>query len=58
MKSCLYKKTAVLTRIKNLEEAIAKGREYLQTGAHADSRERALKRAEKLLERINSRHAS
>jgi hypothetical protein len=36
MKPSLSKKKAVLTRIKSLEEAIAKGREYLQTGAHAD----------------------
>ena len=83
MKSSLSKKKAILARIKNLEEAIAKGQEYLQTGAHANwqgfrplftakkkngkalpphpdwvrnwflpSRERALKRAKKLLERL------
>ena len=27
---------AILDRIKNLEEAIAKGRDYLESGAHAD----------------------
>jgi len=74
---------AILARIKNLEGAIAKGQEYLQTGANADWRgfralfttkekdgkalpphldwvrnvfiprcERALNRAEKLLERL------
>jgi hypothetical protein len=83
MKSGLAKKKAILTRIKSLEEAIARGREYLQTGAHADwrgfrplftekkkdgkalpphpdwvknwflpSRQKALERAEKLLERM------
>ena len=83
MKSKLSKKKAILDRLKQLEEAIAKGQEYLQTGAHGDwrgfrplftekkkdgkalpphpdwvknwflpSRERALKRAEKLLERM------
>jgi len=83
MKAGLAKKKAILARIKSLEEAIARGREYLQTGAHADwhgfrplftakkkdgkavpphpdwvrnwflpSRERALERAEKLLERM------
>lgn len=36
MKPNLSKKKAVLARIKNLEVAVAKGREYLQTGAHAD----------------------
>jgi hypothetical protein len=77
------KKKAILERIKHLEEAIAKGREYLESGAHADwhgfqplfdtkmrdgkalpphkdwvknvflpNSERALKRAEKLLERL------
>jgi hypothetical protein len=30
------KKKAILDRIKNLEEAISKGREYLDSGAHAD----------------------
>ncbi|HUE71813.1 MAG TPA: hypothetical protein VMP01_13080 [Pirellulaceae bacterium] len=30
------KKKAVLDRIKHLEEAIAKGREYLESGQHAD----------------------
>ena len=30
------KERAVLDRIKRLEEAIAKGREYLQSGQHAD----------------------
>ncbi|QEH38714.1 hypothetical protein OJF2_73200 [Aquisphaera giovannonii] len=30
------KEEAILDRIKRLEEAIAKGREYLETGAHAD----------------------
>ena len=29
------KKKAVLDRIKHLEEAISKGREYLETGEHA-----------------------
>jgi len=29
------KKTAVLDRIKHLEEAIARGREYLESGKHA-----------------------
>ena len=74
---------AILDRIKTLEEAIAKGREYLESGAHADwhgfrplfvpklkdgkaspphrdwvmnvflpSREGALRRAERLLERL------
>jgi hypothetical protein len=83
MKGALARKKAILARIKHLEEAIARGREYLQTGAHADwngfrplfapkekdgkalpphpdwvrnwflpSRERALARAEKLLERM------
>ena len=77
------KKKAVLDRIKHLEEAIAKGREYLESGAHADwrgfrpmfaaktrdgkklpphqnwvrnvflpRRERALRYAEKVLERL------
>jgi hypothetical protein len=77
------KQKAVLERIKHLEDAITKGREYLETGAHADWRgfralftvktkdgtalpphpdwvrnvflprhERALKRAEKVLERL------
>jgi hypothetical protein len=84
MKSSRAKKEAILARIEKLEEAIAKGQAYLQTGAHADwrgfrplftakkkdgkalpphadwvknwfipSRERALKRAEKLLERVS-----
>ncbi len=74
---------AILDRIKTLEEAINKGREYLESGAHADwrrfrplfvpkmtdgkaspphkdwvknvflpRREGALKRAERLLERL------
>jgi hypothetical protein len=30
------KKIAVLDRIKRLEEAITKGREYLESGKHAD----------------------
>lgn len=77
------KKKAVLERIKRLEEAIAKGREYLETGRHAGwrgfrplfaakkrdgrelpphkdwvknvflpRRERALRHAEKVLERM------
>lgn len=77
------KKKAILDRIKRLEEAIARGREYLETGKHADwqgfrplftrkikdgqalpphrdwvqnvflpSRERALNRAEKTLEKL------
>jgi hypothetical protein len=29
------KKKAILDRIKHLEEAIAKGREYLESGSHA-----------------------
>ena len=83
MKPSLSKKKAVLARIAKLEEAIAKGREYLQTIANSDwrgfrplftgkkkhgkalpphpdwvknwfipSRERALKRAEKVLEQM------
>jgi hypothetical protein len=32
------KERAIMDRIKNLEEAIAKGREYLESGAHADWR--------------------
>ena len=32
------KQKAVLERIKRLEEAITKGREYLESGAHADWR--------------------
>src|SRR5260370_4529410 len=32
------KKKAVLDRIKSLEDAIAKGREYLESGDHADWR--------------------
>jgi hypothetical protein len=77
------KRKAVLDRIKQIEEAIAKGREYLQTGEHANwhgfrplfagkvrdgkalpphkdwvknvflpNRERALRRAQKVLERL------
>jgi hypothetical protein len=77
------KKKAVLERIKHLEDAITKGREYLESGKHAHwrgfqplfahkvrdgkilaphkdwvknvflpRRERALKRAEKVLEKI------
>ena len=34
-KSMNSKKKAVLDRINNLEEAIAKGREYLENGKHA-----------------------
>jgi len=30
------KEKAILDRIKHLEDAISKGREYLETGAHAD----------------------
>lgn len=30
------KEKAVLDRIKRLEDAISKGREYLETGAHSD----------------------
>ena len=30
------KEKAILDRIKKLEEAITKGREYLESGAHAD----------------------
>ena len=76
----------VLDRIKYLEEAITKGREYLESGAHTDwkgfrplfakkmrdgkalpphkdwvknvflpSRERALRKAERLLERFPQR---
>ena len=30
------KTKAILDRIKNLDEGIAKGREYLESGAHAD----------------------
>ena len=78
------KRKAVLDRIKDLEEAITKGREYLQTGGHAHwhgfrplfvgkvkdgealpphkdwvkneflpSRERALRRAQKILENLD-----
>jgi hypothetical protein len=32
------KQQAVLNRIKRVEEELAKGREYLETGAHADWR--------------------
>jgi len=77
------KKKAVLDRIKDLEDAIMKAREYLEIGAHADwhgfrpifkgktrdgeklpphkdwvknvflpSRERALRKAEELLDRL------
>jgi len=77
------KKKAVLDRIKHLEDAITKGREYLENGDHADwrgfrplfaakmvgdkklpphqdwvrnvfipRRERALRYAEKILERL------
>ena len=77
------KRKAVLDRIKHLEEAITKGREYLQTGEHAHwhgfrplfadkardgkalpphkdwvknvflpNRERALRRAQKVLEKL------
>jgi hypothetical protein len=77
------KEKAILDRIKTIEEAITKGREYLESGAHADwhgfqplfvkkmrdgkalpphrdwvknvflpSSEKALKRAEKLLEKL------
>lgn len=31
-----YKKKTILDRIKHLEDAIAKGHEYLTTGKHAD----------------------
>ena len=79
------KKKEILNRINDLEEQIAKAREYLQTGAHAHwngfrplfrekvkdgkilpphkdwvkhvfipSRERALRKAEKLIERLES----
>ena len=78
-----FPKKAILDRIKNLEEGIAKGREYLESGAHADwhgfravfvpktrdgkvlpphedwvrnvflpNRERALREAEEILERL------
>ncbi len=30
------KEKAILDRIKHIEDAIVKGREYLETGAHAD----------------------
>jgi len=77
------KRKAVLDRIKHLEEAITKAREYLQTGDHANwhgfrplfaakvkdgkelpahkdwlknvflpNRERALRRAQKILEKL------
>jgi hypothetical protein len=77
------KEKAILDRIKKLEEAITKAREYLESGAHADwhgfrplfvpkmrdgkaspphkdwvknvflpSREKALREAERLLERL------
>ena len=79
------KKKEILNRINDLEEQIAKAREYLQTGAHAHwhgfrplfrervkdgkilpphkdwvknvfipSRERALRKAEKIIERFES----
>jgi hypothetical protein len=79
------KRKAVLDRIKHLEDAIAKGRDYLQTGEHAhwhgfrplfsekirdgkamsphtdwvknvflSNRERALKRAKKVLNHLES----
>ena len=32
----MTKKKAVLERIKSLEDALAKAREYLETGAHSD----------------------
>jgi len=79
------KQKAVLERIKHLEDAIAKGREYLESGAHANwrgfrplfvakkrngkelpphpdwvrnvflpRRERALKQAERVLEKLQS----
>ena len=79
------KQKSVMDRIKHLEDAIAKGREYLETGAHAmwhgfrplfemkardgitlpphpdwvknvflRRRERALKRAEKVLKKLRS----
>jgi len=82
------KQNAILDRIKHLEEAIAKGREYLENGSHAHwhgfrpwfadkvrngksvpphkdwvknvflpRRERALRKAEKTLERLTSRQA-
>ncbi len=82
------KEKAILERIKTLEEAITKGREYLESGAHADwqmfqplfvkkmrdgkalpphrdwvknvflpNSERALKRAEELLERLPQQKA-
>jgi hypothetical protein len=82
------KERAILDRIKTLEEAITKGREYLESGAHADwhgfrpwivtkmrdgkslpphkdwvknvflpSRERALKKAERLLEMLPQQRA-
>jgi hypothetical protein len=82
------KERAILERIKTLEEAITKGREYLESGAHADwhgfrplfvpkmrdgkalpphqdwvknvflpNRERALREAERLLERQQQQKA-
>jgi hypothetical protein len=82
------KERAILDRIKTLEEAIIKGREYLESGAHADwtgfqpwfakkmrdgkalpphrdwvknvflpNRERALREAERLLERLPQQKA-
>ncbi len=78
-----FPQKAILDRIKNLEEGITKGREYLESGAHADwngfraifvpktrdgkvlpphedwvrnvflpNRERALREADRLLERL------
>ncbi|MCB1841216.1 MAG: hypothetical protein KDI61_13290 [Alphaproteobacteria bacterium] len=32
----VYKKKAILERIKSLEDALAKAQEYLETGAHAE----------------------
>ena len=80
------KESGILDRIKTLDEAITKGREYLESGAHADwhgfrplfvtkmregkalpphkdwvknvflpRRERALRYAEKVLERLDRR---
>ncbi len=82
------KKKAILDRIQHLEEAIAKGQEYLESGKHADwsgfrplfaakvrdgktlpphrdwvknvflpRRERALRKAQKALDRIDSGRA-
>jgi hypothetical protein len=80
---------AILERIKTLEEAVTKGREYLESGAHAEwhgfrplfvprmrdgkavrphqdwmknvfipKRERALREAERLLERLQQQGAA